>query len=139
MENLVVDSCAVVLRAGDGTAVGRRDPVPTSGRLVWASMSTRYHPSHPVGEVCLFGMDFSFILPAGAAVSLASLVIFLNAAGGVAAPEWVVGPVQIDGLRVFARCSGGTEGNDYQFLWSVTDSDGNVFPRTALVLCTRAL
>jgi hypothetical protein len=31
--------------------------------------------------------------------------------------------------------TGGVSGTDYQIKWTATDSAGNVWPRTALVLC----
>lgn len=137
MENLIVAGpSGRALAAPDGTAVGRRDPVPIPARMVWASMSARYHPSHPGGESCLFGMDFSFVIPKGSEIVSASLAVFTNTFAPALAPEWVVGPVQIDGLVVFARLTGGNEGQDYQIRWVAVDSDNNVWPRTALVLST---
>lgn len=85
----------------------------------------------------MFGMDFSFLLPSGAAITSATLAMFTNTFAPAPAPEWVVGPVAIDGAVVYAQLSGGLEGRDYQLLWTITDSDGNVYPRTSLVLCAR--
>ena len=31
----------------------------------------------------------------------------------------------------------GVDGKDYQLRWSATDTSGNVFPRTALLLCAQ--
>lgn len=134
MENLVVGPSGGPLRAPDGTGVGRRD-VPVN-RLVWAGFSGRYQPSHPPGEACLFGMDFSFVLPGGAGIVSAGLAVFANTFARPPAPEWTVGPVAIRGSLVFARLSGGLEGTDYVLIWTVTDSDSNVWPRTSLVLCS---
>lgn len=137
--NLIVDTCGVCLPASDGTVVGRRGII--SGRMVWAlpvgwgGLSRRFSSFAP-GESSLFGVDFSFVLPSGSAITFATLAVFTNTFVLAAAPELVVGPVQVDGSVVFARLTGGTEGSDYRLLWTATDTDGNVWPRTALVLCT---
>lgn len=99
-------------------------------------LSRRYSPEVAPGESSLFGMDFSFVLPPGAVIVSASLVVLTNTFEPTHAPEWTVGPVTIDGTAVYARLSGGVEGVDYQLRFTVTDSDRNVWPRTALVLCS---
>lgn len=100
-------------------------------------LTRRYSPEHPPDENCLFGMDFSFVLAPNVAIASATLDILVNKEPAVVTADWDIGPVQIEGTFVYARLSGGVDGTDYQLRWTVTDSDGNVFPRTALVLCAQ--
>lgn len=101
-------------------------------------LSRRYQPEHPPGESCPFGMDFSFVLPPGTGITGGSLQIFTNtfAPQNVSA-DWKIGPVKVEGRAVYAMLTGGVEGTDYQLRWSVSDTEGNVWPRTALVLCAQ--
>lgn len=80
-------------------------------------------------------MDFSFVLAPNVAILAAELDILVNEAPPVATTDWQIGPVQIEGPFVYARLTGGVEGVDYQIRWTVHDSEGNTFQRTALVLC----
>lgn len=117
--------------------VGMREVVPIPSRMVWASLAQRYEPSHPPGEVCLFGMDFSFLLPMGAGISSVTLAIFNNTfLGKDVSADWVIGPVTVLRRQVWSLLQGGVEGSDYRFLWTVKDTDGNSWPRSALVLCS---
>lgn len=139
MEKLIVDERGIPFPAPDGTAVGWRGIVP--GRLLWAlplltsGLSRRYSSFAP-GESSLFGMDFSFCLSPEAQVVSAALAVFTNTFAPTPALEWRVGPVMVRRSVVYAQLSGGLEGGDYRLRWTVTDSDGNVWPRTALVLVT---
>ena len=99
-------------------------------------LSRRYDPPHPPGESCSFGLDFSFILPVGIGINSGSLAIFKNdATRAPADSDWTVGPVSVRGRAIYANLTGGVLGTDYQLTFTVTDTSGNVFPRTALVLC----
>jgi hypothetical protein len=102
------------------------------------AITRRYRPEHPPGESCLFGLDYSFCIPPGVGIVAGSLAIFSNTVTPVAADsEWQKGPVTIQGRTVYCQLAGGVEGKDYQLRWSATDSQGNVFPRTTLVLCAQ--
>lgn len=98
-------------------------------------LTRRYSPEHPPSESCLFGMDFSFVLAPNTTIVAAHIDILVNEAPPIATKDWTIGAVEIEGAFVFARLTGGVEGVDYQIRWTVTDSDGNIFPRTALCLC----
>src|ERR1700746_3323787 len=99
-------------------------------------LSGRGGSEYPAGEMCGFGMDFSPLLAPGSGIVSGSLKIFTNTAVPAdASHDWLVGPVQILGRSVYAVLAGGVQGQDYQLVWTATDSDGNVWPRTALVLC----
>jgi hypothetical protein len=99
-------------------------------------LSRRYEPEHPAGEWCAFGMDFSPLLAPDAGIVSGGLNIFTNTAVPAdASHDWTVGPIQVLGRVVYAFLEGGVQGQDYQLQWVAIDSDGNVWPRTALVLC----
>ena len=100
------------------------------------ALSRRYHPEHPEGESCMFGLDFTPVLAPGVDDQSGNLAIFTNEAAPVPADaDWTVSPVEVTGGVVHAVLSGGKPGVDYRLVWTATDSDGNVWPRTALVLC----
>lgn len=142
MEKLLVDRFGRGVFSPDGSVVGC--PGIPEGRLVWAlpvtspsSLLRRYQPSHPPGETCVFAMDFSFLVPRLRVLTAAALAIFTNTATSAnAVGDWTVGPVGIDGRRVHALLAGGKAGTDYRLVWTVTVSDGSVWPRTGLMLCS---
>jgi hypothetical protein len=102
------------------------------------SLTRRYTPEHPPGESCKFGLDYSFVIPPGVAIAAGSLTIFTNTAAPVAADaDWTKGTVTIQGRTVYCQLGGGVEGKDYQLRWNATDSQGNTWPRTVLVLCAQ--
>ena len=83
-------------------------------------------------------MDFSFILPPGTAITSVSINIFRNIQPPVAADaDWTVSTPFILDRAVYCMLSGGVEGNDYQIRWHITDSQNNVWNRTAMVLCAQ--
>lgn len=99
-------------------------------------ISRRYTPELAPGESCSFGMDFSFIVPPGVGLTGGTLAIFSNEAFPQAADsDFTIGPVGVRGRAIYATLAGGVEGKDYQLRWKATDTQGNVWPRTALVLC----
>jgi hypothetical protein len=98
-------------------------------------LSRRFEPEKDPAEVASFGMDFSPILAPGVGISSASLAIFTNVAVPVPADsDWTVGSVQVQGRVVYAVLGGGKAGIDYRLQFTATDTDGNVWPRTALIL-----
>ena len=101
-------------------------------------LSRRYSPEHPPQESCLFGMDFSYILPVGVSISGGQLDIFQNVVPPVAADaDWTKGPMQNRGRVIYCNLTGGVEGKDYQLRWEVWDTAGNTWQRTGLVLCAQ--
>ena len=99
-------------------------------------LSRRYSPEHPPGEVCSFGVDFSFVVPPGVGLVSGTLAIFTNTATpSDATSEWTIGPVTVRGRALYAMLKGGVAGTDYQLKWTALDTAGNTWPRTALVLC----
>jgi hypothetical protein len=98
-------------------------------------LSRRFQPEKDPAEVCSFGMDFAPILAPGVGIVSASLAIFTNTAVPLAADlDFTVGPVQVQGRAVYVVLGGGKSGIDYRLQFTATDTDGNVWPRTALVL-----
>jgi hypothetical protein len=99
-------------------------------------ISRRYTPEHPPGESCLFGLDYSFVIPPAVGIAGGSVSIWRN----IVPPEpadgdWQIGPVNVRGRAVYARLAGGVDGRDYQIRWVAQDTDGNIWPRVCLVLC----
>lgn len=101
-------------------------------------LSRRYTPEKPPDEICRFGMDYGFLIPPGVGIASGSVSVWTNTPGDVQpSSDWVVGPVDWEGRTVFATFTGGIEGTDYQIRWVVTDTHGNVWPRTGLILCAQ--
>ena len=100
-------------------------------------LSRRYTPEFPAGESSIVGMDFSYVIPPGVGIQSGTLDIFTNVATPAASSDFQVGDVTIRGRVLYAQVSGGVDGTDYQLRWSATDSSGNVWPRTALLLCAQ--
>lgn len=99
-------------------------------------LSRRYTPEFAPGETCNIGYDFSYIIPLGVGLASGGLEIFTNTAAPVAADaDFTIGPIQVQGRAIYANLSGGVLGTDYQLRWNAIDSEGNVWPRTGLMLC----
>jgi hypothetical protein len=82
-------------------------------------------------------MDYSFVVPPGVGISSGTVAVWENVVPPIASTDWTIGSVAVRGRAVYALLSGGVEGKDYQVRWSATDTDGNKWPRTALVLCAQ--
>jgi hypothetical protein len=101
-------------------------------------ISRRYMPEHPPGEKCNFGLDYSGVIPPGVGIQGTDLEIFTNTTPPLPADaDWFKTPVTVSGRIIYCSLSGGIDGKDYQLRWTVTDTDGNIFPRTTLVLCAQ--
>lgn len=100
------------------------------------AISRRYTPEHPSGEQCNFGLDYSAVIPPGVGIASGTLSIWTNTVAPVPSSDWTIGAVAVRGRCLYAPLAGGVAGTDYQLRWVATDTDGNVWPRTVLVLCT---
>lgn len=100
-------------------------------------LSRRYTPEHPPGESCLFGLDYSYVIPPGVGISSGEVTIWTNTVPPAQSSDWTIGPVNVRGRAIYATLSGGVEGKDYQIRFVAHDSDGNVWPRTTLCLCAQ--
>ena len=99
-------------------------------------LSRRYTPEHPAGETCPFGFDFSPIIPVGVGISAGALSIFTNTQPPVAADaDWTKGNVTWLDRTLYATLGGGKDGIDYRLDWTATDTDGNIWVRSGLILC----
>ena len=100
-------------------------------------VTRRYQPEHPPGEQCYFGMDFSNIIPPGVGVASGTLAISYNSNPPTdASADWIAGPVGVRGRAIYANLTGGALGTDYQLHWVAYDTQGNVWPRVGLILCS---
>lgn len=98
-------------------------------------LSRRYSPEFAPGESSNVGLDYSPLIPPGIGIASGSLSIWTNTAVPAASTDFSIGAVTIAGRTVYSRISGGVAGTDYQLRWSATDTNGNVWPRTCLLLC----
>jgi hypothetical protein len=99
-------------------------------------LSRRYTPEKPPGESSIIGYDFSMIVPPSVGLASGSLTIWTNTVAPVQSSDWTIGPVNVQGRMLYARVGGGIDGTDYQLRWVATDTQGNVWPRTGLLLCS---
>lgn len=98
-------------------------------------LSRRYTPEHSPGDSCIYGLDFSYLIPPGVGVASGALQIFTNTVAPALSSDFTIGPVAWRGRTLYTRVAGGVDGSDYQLRWTVNDTSGNVWHRTALVLC----
>jgi hypothetical protein len=102
------------------------------------ALTKRYTPEHPPGESSSFGFDFSALIPPGVVISSGTLSIYKNVQPPVAADaDWTKGSVSVIDRSLYATLSGGIDGTDYLLSWTATDSAGNTWPRSGLILCAR--
>jgi hypothetical protein len=83
-------------------------------------------------------MDFSFVLPPGVGITAGSVAQWTNTPGNVQqTSDLTLGAVEVRGRAVYAEVTGGIEGTDYQLRWQITDTAGNTWERTGLILCAQ--
>jgi hypothetical protein len=103
-------------------------------------LSRRYHPEMWPGEQSVFGMDFSTVIPPGVGVQSVTLIIQTNTNPPVAtdATDFIIGTVNWSDRTVYAtiKSLGPTSGKDYILIWTVNDTDGNLWIRAGLILVT---
>lgn len=99
------------------------------------SINNRYYPPQPVGQSIVYGMDFSNILPPGVTLAQGTVGIQYNTVPPTTALDLTATDLPIQGRRLYATISGGTAGRDYRLTWQGTDSLGNTWFRTVLLLC----
>lgn len=93
-------------------------------------------------------MDFSFVLPPGVGINdgmkdvakAPRLELFTNTNPPVALQPsgvqlWYGSTVAVLGRAVYCVLTGGIEGTDYRLAWTIWDTQGNRWTRTALMLC----
>lgn len=98
-------------------------------------LSRRYTPEHPPTESCMFGMNYDAVIPLGVGIASGRLDIFTNTVPPKAADaDWSKGAVMVRGRVLYATLGGGVDGTDYLLRWTATDTQGNTWPRTGLIL-----
>lgn len=103
-------------------------------------LSRRYSPELAPNEGSLFGMDFSSVIPPGVGIDFGECAVVQNTQPVQDASTMItVGTVQVVGrtLIAFIESNQNAEGRDFQVRWIAFDSEGGVWPRTALVLCAQ--
>jgi hypothetical protein len=109
-------------------------------------ISRRYTPETTPGEICTIGMDFSYVIPPGVGIASGTLTAYFNTVenqpsddfgtdtGGLGVPQ----PALVHGRTLYKQIQtlDTAFGNDYQMAWFATDTDGNVWPRIGLLLCS---
>lgn len=100
-------------------------------------LSRRYQPELAPGETCVMGMDFSYVIPPGVGITAGTLAFLSNTVPPAPTAALTAGPVSVQGRALYATVSAseGAAGNDFRLQWTATDTEGNTWPRTALVLC----
>jgi hypothetical protein len=98
-------------------------------------LSRRYSPEHAPGDSYLYGLDFSYLIPPGVGIKTGALKVFTNTVAPVSTTDFTVGAIAIRGRTVYARLTGGIDGTDYQLRFTANDTSGNIWNRTALLLC----
>lgn len=100
-------------------------------------LSRRYSPEWAPGESSVIGLDYSFLIPPGDGITGGTLSVWTNKASPQPSNDFVVGPVGVLGRTIYANLSGGVEGTDYQLRWAASDTRGQYWPRTTLLLCAQ--
>lgn len=102
-------------------------------------LTRRYTPEIPPGEQSLIGMDFSYVIPPGVGITSGTVALFTNVATPAASTDMTLGAVTVRGRTLYAQITAlaAALGNDYQVRWQATDSQGNIWPRTGLLLCAQ--
>lgn len=99
-------------------------------------LSRRYSPELAPGEVSVFGMDFSSVIPPGVGIAAGSLTISAYSPSGGQGVS--AGAVSVRDRTLYATVTAqqSADGIDWKLLWTATDTQGNTWPRTGLVLCS---
>jgi hypothetical protein len=135
------DDHGLAIADSDGNLIGQ--PALFVHRLLAARrtnrmpISRRYAPEVAPDEVSVFGMSFEYVIPKGVGIASGTLDIFTNTVPPVDDGGLIPAPVAVQDRTLYATVTAkpAADGNDYQLTWTATDTDGNVWPRTALVLC----
>jgi hypothetical protein len=136
-----VDSGELAIGDSAGNLLGQ--PPLFVHRLLYARrtnrmpISRRYTPELAPLEVSVFGMSFEYVIPRGVGIQSGTLEIVTNVVPSELTTLVTAGPVTVQARTLYATLTAGFEagGTDLRLIWTATDTDGNVWPRTALVLC----
>jgi hypothetical protein len=100
-------------------------------------LTRRYHPEIAPEEFAIFGMDFSTIIPPGVGIASVTASVLTNTVPPAGTTQLVVGAPSWSDRTVYATIGAANTagGEDFQINWFVIDTNGNQWPRTALLLC----
>ena len=101
------------------------------------AISQRYTPNHAPGDSASYGIDMSMVLPYGVAIAQVGVAFWTNATPPQPGSGITGTGGGTNGKQAWLTVNGGTAGVDYQLRWSVTDSLGNIWTRTGLLLCAQ--
>ena len=100
------------------------------------ALSRRYSPEWAPGDTGSIGIDMSAVIPPGVGIASGTLSFATNVVPPASSSDFTITVApQVIGRAVYATVSGGVSGKDYQLVWKVTDTDNNIWTRTALLLC----
>ena len=99
------------------------------------AISQRYRPSHPAGQSAVYAVDFSNMLPPGVGVTMPAIQFFTNTVPPGIATGITSSGGGFRGRLAWINITGGTAGQDYLVQWTVSDTTGNQWIITALLLC----
>ena len=104
------------------------------------SLSRRYTPELNPSESCLIGMSYEYIIPPGVGIKSGFVAALFNQVVSGAVPSDILtfGPIQIRGRVLYAQITATafTNAFDFQIEWIAYDTQGNVWPRVGLLLCS---
>lgn len=143
-EALVDQHGFFLLDPTDRSVVGQ-SPIPAGSKICYAlatnaqsGITRRYAPSHDPGDQCLYGIDFSAVIPVGLGIRSGALAIKQNVVPPQdASADWTIGTVEVRDRQLYANLKGGQPATDYALEWTVTDTSNTTWVRTALLLCSR--
>jgi hypothetical protein len=130
---LIRDPWGNTLASPDGFLLGY--PKVAVSRYLPAEMSGRFTPKKPPAELAWFALDFMRVVGRGVGLAAVAVHAWTNTVMPVLADsDWTIGAPLIEGRIAYTQLGGGVDGSDYQLRFTVTDTDGNVFERTGLIL-----
>jgi hypothetical protein len=95
----------------------------------------RYAPNWGPGDRAVVGIDMSALIPSASGIVTSSLAIGRNTMSYPPSSDFAASPPSVIGRAAYGEISGGFSGIDYALTWTITDTDGNVWNRTGLLLC----
>lgn len=99
------------------------------------SVSQRYQPGHPQGQTAVYALDLSPMLPPGMGILTADAQILTNSVPPQTDTAINLSDPGFRGRVVWATIQGGTAGQDYLIVWTITDNANNVWLLSTLLLC----
>lgn len=103
-------------------------------------LTRRYTPEIHPSESSVIGMSFEYVIPPGVGITSGGVFILFNQPVVAPPPKTMIetGPISIRGRVLYAPITAfaTASGFDFQLQWNANDTQGNVWWRTALLLCS---